>query len=73
MSVIATVMSSHAKTSQAKRPSRTRILFDLAAEITPEELARFEESAKSAGAKNLTEHFLNLNVRLPKKITGPAG
>jgi hypothetical protein len=55
------------------RGNRTRILFDLAAEITPEELARFEESAKAAGAKDLTEHFLNLNLRIPRQINGPAG
>lgn len=66
-------MSTQTKPTTAKRLSRTRIIFDLAAEITPEELARFEASAAAAGTKDLTEHFLNLNLRLPKKITGPAG
>jgi hypothetical protein len=66
-------MSNRTKPAPTQKPSRTRILFDLAAEITPEELARFEASAAAAGTKDLTEHFLNLNLRLPKKITGPAG
>jgi len=66
-------MKTKTKLPAVKPPSRTRIIFDLAAEITPEELARFEASATAAGTKDLTEHFLNLNLRLPKKITGPAG
>ena len=48
-----------------KRP-RTLIRFDLAAILKPEELAKCEEAAKQAGAKTLTEHFLNLTLRLPE-------
>jgi hypothetical protein len=47
-------------------PKRTLIRFDLAAILKPEELAKFEEAAKQAGAKTLTEHFLNLTLRLPE-------
>lgn len=54
------------------RPSRTKIVFDLADELTTEEIARFEAKAKEAGEKNLTEHFLNLFVRLPKSTPRPA-
>ena len=42
--------------------SRTKITFDLAAELTPQELAQFEESAKAAGAATLTEHFVKLTL-----------
>ncbi len=66
-------MTHEPKTTEKPKVSRTKIIFDLAAEITPDELTRFEASAAAAGTSNLTEHFLNLNLRLPKKITGPAG
>jgi hypothetical protein len=45
-------------------PSQTRIQFDLRDELTPEEIAAFEAAAKEAGAKNITEHFLNLTLRV---------
>ena len=48
--------------------NRTRIIFDLAAELTPEELAKFEESARVAGAESLTEHFLNLSIRVSNQL-----
>lgn len=55
-------------TSDTKSPdepaSRTRIQFDLAEVLTPEELAKFESAAKEAQAPNLTEHFLNLTLRV---------
>lgn len=52
-----------------ERPqSRTRIQFDLAEVLTPEELAQFERAAKDAGAPSLTEHFLNLTLRLSGPI-----
>lgn len=43
---------------------KTRILFDLADELSAEEIAKFEAAAKAAGAENLTEHFLNLTLRV---------
>lgn len=43
--------------------TRTLIQFDLASEITPEELAKFRAAAAQAGAKDLTDHFLNLTIR----------
>jgi hypothetical protein len=48
----------------AKPTSQTRILFDLSDELTPEEIEKFEAAAKAAGAENLTEHFLNLTLRV---------
>jgi hypothetical protein len=45
--------------------SKTRVVFDLRDELTPEEIAAFEASAQAAGAASLTEHFLNLTLRLP--------
>ncbi|MCB1092284.1 MAG: hypothetical protein KDL87_12185 [Verrucomicrobiae bacterium] len=47
-----------------KPVSKTRIQFDLADELTPEEIEKFEAAAKEAGAENLTEHFLNLTLRV---------
>jgi hypothetical protein len=52
--------------SNAGRKSRTRILFDLRDELTEDELAKFQQAARDAGAKSLTEHFLNLSIRLPQ-------
>jgi hypothetical protein len=48
--------------------SRTKIIFDLHDELTPEEIARFQENATSAGAKSLTEHFLNLTLRVASNL-----
>jgi hypothetical protein len=53
----------------SKNTSRTRVLFDLADVLSPEEVAKFEESAQKAGAKDLTDHFLNLTLRLPKQAS----
>jgi hypothetical protein len=47
----------------------TRILIDLEKELTPEELARFQQAAEAAGAQSLSEHFLNLTLRLPERRT----
>lgn len=44
--------------------SKTLVRFDLADELTPEEIAKFEAAAKAAGAESLTEHFLNLTLRV---------
>ena len=53
-----------ATTAKDSRPaSQTKIVIDLADELTAEEIADFERSAKAAGAVNLTEHFLNLTIR----------
>jgi hypothetical protein len=55
-------------TEQEDRPqSRTRILFDLADVLAPEEVEQFQRAAEEAGAKSLTEHFLNLTLRLNPK------
>ena len=45
--------------------SPTRIEFDLAKVLTVEELSKFTEAARAAGAENLTEHFLNITLRVP--------
>lgn len=52
-------------TTQAE--ASTRVSFDLAAVLTPEELAKFQASAREAGAETLTEHFLNLTMRIPQR------
>jgi hypothetical protein len=51
-------------TAPSNRPeSQTKIVIDLADELTADEIAAFEKSAKAAGAESLTEHFLNLTLR----------
>lgn len=52
---------------ETSKPTGTLISFDLQQVLQPEELAKFEEAAKKAGAKSLTEHFLNLTLRLPQQ------
>lgn len=49
--------------NDSKPASQTRILFDLADELTPEEIEKFEAAAKAAG-ESITEHFLNLTIRV---------
>lgn len=50
--------------------SKTRIVFDLADELTADEIKRFEDSAKAAGAESLTDHFLGtVKFRLPATAT----
>jgi hypothetical protein len=49
--------------------SQTKIVIDLADELTAEEIADFERSAKAAGAESLTEHFLNLTLRQDSTTT----
>jgi hypothetical protein len=49
--------------AEATAPSRTRVIFDLRDELTPEEIAAFEAAAAEAG-RTLTEHFLALTLRL---------
>jgi hypothetical protein len=51
------------------RMGGTRILIDLEKELTPDELAKFQQAAKDAGAPTLTDHFLNLTLRLPERKT----
>lgn len=51
--------------------SGTKVLFDLSEELRPEELEKFKDAANRAGANSLTDHFLNLTLRLspgPQKI-----
>lgn len=45
----------------------TRIQFDLEKELKPEELEKFKIAAEKAGAETLTEHFLNLTIRMPEE------
>lgn len=46
--------------------SRSTIKFDLEDELTPEQVAKFKESAKEAGV-DVKQHFLNLTLReVPK-------
>jgi len=52
---------------QKRRASRSRISFDLADELSEAEIANFKKASKAAGAKSLTEHFLNLTLRVPVK------
>ena len=62
-----------ATATKQERKSRTKIQFDLLDELTAEEVARFEASAREAKAKSLTEHFLNITLRLPsQQETQPA-
>jgi hypothetical protein len=51
-------------TEDTKPASQTRVQFDLRDELTAEELEAFKAAAKAAGAANITEHFLNLTLRL---------
>lgn len=44
--------------------SRTRIIFDLADELSDEELRNFERNAAESG-KELKDFFLDLTFRLP--------
>ena len=52
------------KTNTTKTTSHTRIRFDLADELTAEQIEKFKQAAKDAGAQSLTEHFLNLTLRV---------
>ncbi len=52
------------KETESSNSSHTRIQFDLADELTPEEIAAFEAAALAAGAENITEHFLNRTLRV---------
>lgn len=52
-----------------QKTSKTLIRFDLADELTAEEIERFEEAAKESGAESITEHFLNITLRVdPPKV-----
>jgi hypothetical protein len=55
---------------KSKRKSRTKIIFDLRDVLSEAEVASFEERAQEAGAPSLTEHFLNVTMRLPKSGGG---
>ncbi len=58
-------MSADTETDRSDRPqSRTRIQFDLADVLTPEEIEKFQRAAAEANAPSLTEHFLNLTLRV---------
>ena len=56
-------MTTKAKNDE-KAVSRTRIQFDLADVLTAEELEKFQRAAEEAQAPSLTEHFLNLTLRV---------
>ena len=70
--VIATEVMSTTLTPPAPsllKSGGTRILIDLQRELTPEELEKFVSAAEAAGAASLTDHFLNLTLRLPERRT----
>jgi len=58
------IMSEQNEPTAPIRKSKTLVTFDLADELTPEEIAKFEAAAREAGADNITEHFLNLTLRV---------
>lgn len=45
-----------------QKASSTKVIFDLAAELTADELASFKKAAEENGA-DLTNHFLNITIR----------
>lgn len=64
------MMSATERKNEEERPvSRTRIQFDLVDVLSREEVEQFEKAAEEAHAPNLTEHFLNLTLRVhPHKV-----
>lgn len=60
-------MSTPDQTAPAADPKPTRVSFDLAEVLSPAELAKFQASAAEAGAETLTEHFLDLTLRIPSR------
>jgi hypothetical protein len=65
---ISSLVTRHSKSpmqaNETATESKTRVVFDLRDELTAEEIAAFEASAAAAGAATLTEHFLNITLRL---------
>ena len=59
-------MSTTATTTE--KTSSTKVIFDLADELTPKELESFKKAADEKGA-DLTEHFLNITIRQPEQHT----
>lgn len=55
------------KKTETTKTSRTRIVFDLEDVLTREELLKFQASADEAGARSLTEHLLNVTLRIDKE------
>jgi hypothetical protein len=55
------------KKTETLKTSRTRIVFDLEDVLTIEELTQFQASADEAGTASLTEHLLNVTLRLEKE------
>jgi hypothetical protein len=55
------------KKTETTKTSRTRIVFDLEDILTVEELLKFQASADQAGARSLTEHLLNVTLRIDKE------
>lgn len=47
--------------------AETLIAFDLRQVLTEEELQAFKANARQAGAPTLTEHFLNITLRIPEE------
>jgi len=54
-------------TTETPKISRTRIVFDLEDVLTVEELTQFQASAAEAGARSLTEHLLNVTLRIKEE------
>ena len=55
------------KKTETTKTSRTRIVFDLEDILTVEELLKFQASADEAGVRSLTEHLLNVTLRIDKE------
>ena len=55
------------KKTETLKTSRTRIVFDLEDVLTIEEMTQFQASADEAGTASLTEHLLNVTLRLEKE------
>lgn len=53
-------MSKKNKTKSKQDSASTMVSFDLSAELSAEELAKFQSSAKG---KDLTQHFLDVTIR----------
>lgn len=50
--------------TQTDKASSTQVIFDLAEELTAEELESFKKAAADQGV-DITSHFLNITIRKP--------
>ena len=49
---------------KTQKSKETEIVIDLEQELKPEELESFREQAREANARDLTEHFKNVFLRV---------